>query len=185
MHAVLDWLSGVLLENDDPGHCSASSWQENTKTSLDLIHLPFSVPTLSTDHVLHGFDNHGEELVLSPPLMAQYLEIATAAADRVLPSREEEKDRRGNHLCHARRFHSQFHGQHIVDDVLRMTLASDQLARGSVWPNRFEARVAGVSCEDRPFSLSTYRYTRLKCICLPFVLMAKGRQFGEQSDQAG
>ena len=148
VHGISSWLSQVLLENDKPGGTVLRRLgkEEYENSVSSLLKIPFTVPrSFPTDFVSHGFDNHGEELVLSPPLMAQYLEIATAAADSVLPppiGRRNVKKDTVDIL--PGEFTLNFTTGHVVDGVLRMVTSSDPLARGSVWPNRFEARTAGV-----------------------------------------
>ena len=148
VHGISNWLSQVLLENDKPGGTVLRRLgkEEYENSVSSLLKIPFTVPrSFPTDLVSHGFDNHGEELVLSPPLMAQYLEIATAAADSVLPpptGRRNVKKDKVDIL--PGEFTLNFTTGHVVDGVLRMVTSSDPLARGSVWPNRFEARTAGV-----------------------------------------
>ena len=47
-------------------------------------------------------------------------------------------------LRSSKEFTLNFTTGHVVDGVLRMVSSSGLLARGSVSPNRFEARTAGV-----------------------------------------
>jgi len=145
---VSNWLSHVLLENDKPGGTVLRrlSKDEYEKSVSSLFKIPFTVPSsFPSDLVSHGFDNHGEDLVLSPTLMAEYLEIATAAADRVLPPpRQKQRIDEQTITISPRDFTLNFTTGYVIDDVLRMVNSSDPLARGSVWPNRFEAKVAGI-----------------------------------------
>ena len=145
---VSNWLSHVLLENDKPGGTVLRrlSKDEYEKSVSSLFKIPFTVPSsFPSDLVSHGFDNHGEDLVLSPTLMAEYLEIATAAADRVLPPpREKQRIDEQTITISPRDFTLNFTTGHQIDGVLRMVSSSDPLARGSVWPNRFEAKAAGI-----------------------------------------
>ena len=145
---VSNWLSHVLLENDKPGGTVLRrlSKDEYEKSVSSLFKIPFTVPSsFPSDLVSHGFDNHGEDLVLSPTLMAEYLEIATAAADRVLPppSQKQRIDEQTITIS-PRDFTLNFTTGYQIDGVLRMVSSSDPLARGSVWPNRFEAKAAGI-----------------------------------------
>ena len=146
--AVADWLGRVLLENDKPGGTILRrlSKEEYENSVSDLLKVPFAVPqSFPSDPASHGFDNHGGDLVLSPPLMAQYLEIAASAADSVLPPPlVRRKIKKDTVTILPGDFTLNFTTGHVVDGVLRMVTSSDPLARGSVWPNRFEARIAGV-----------------------------------------
>ena len=92
--ATIKWLEQTLLENDKPGGTILRrlSKEEYEKSVSSLLKIPFTVPrSFPSDSPSHGFDNHGGDLVLSPPLMAEYLEIATAAADQVLPPKGEPR----------------------------------------------------------------------------------------------
>lgn len=146
--AVVSWLEGALLENDRPGGTVLRrlSREEYENSVSDVLKVPFTVPSsFPADMEHHGFDNIGEGLVLSPPLMAQYLEIATAAADSVLPPPvQQRRVKKETKSIGPGDFTLNFTTGHEIDKVLRMVLSSDPLARGSVWPNRFEAKVAGV-----------------------------------------
>lgn len=146
--AVVDWLGDTLLKNDEAGGTILRrlSKEEYENSVSDLLKIPFSVPrSFPSDYAPHGFDNHGGDLVLSPPLMAQYLEIATAAADSVLPPPAgQRRIKKETALVGPGDFTLNFTTGHQIDDVLRMVSSSDPLARGSVWPNRFEAKIAGV-----------------------------------------
>ena len=146
--ATIKWLEQTLLENDKPGGTILRrlSKEEYEKSVSNLLKIPFTAPSgFPSDSPSHGFDNHGGELVLSPPLMAQYLEIATSAADQVLPPKDEpRKVQKKSSLISPGEFTLNFTTGHVVDGVLRMVTSSDPLARGSVWPNRFEARTAGI-----------------------------------------
>ena len=145
---VSDWLSHALLENDKPGGTVLRrlSKEEYENSVSSLLKIPFAVPrSFPSDLFSHGFDNHGGDLVLSPPLMAQYLEIATSAADSVMPPpKKRRKIPKDTATIEPGEFTLNFTTGHVVDGVLRMVSSSDPLARGSVWPNRFEARTAGV-----------------------------------------
>jgi hypothetical protein len=148
VQGISSWLSLVLLENDKPGGTVLRRLgkEEYENSVSSLLKIPFTVPgSFPSDLVSHGFDNNGENLVLSPPLMAQYLEIATAAADSVLPPPiERHKVKKETADILPGEFTLNFTTGHVVDGVLRMVTSSDPLARGSVWPNRFEARTAGI-----------------------------------------
>ena len=146
--ALIDWLGGELLEHDKPGGTILRrlSKEEYENSVSDLLKISFSVPQgFPSDLAPHGFDNHGADLVLSPPLMEQYLEIAAAAADRVLPPPVgQRRIKKETTTIGPKDFTLNFTTGHEIDGVLRMVSSSDPLARGSVWPNRFEAKVAGV-----------------------------------------
>ncbi|MEM7601076.1 MAG: DUF1592 domain-containing protein, partial [Verrucomicrobiota bacterium] len=157
--AMVNWLGSELLENDKPGGTILRrlSKEEYENSVSDLLKISFSVPqSFPSDHAPHGFDNHGADLVLSPPLMAQYLDISTAAADRVLPPPVgQRRIKKETTNIGPEDFTLNFTTGHEIDGVLRMVTSSDPLARGSIWPNRFEAKAAGVYRVK--IDLSSYR----------------------------
>ena len=61
--------------------------EEYRNSIRDLFGMPeFTLPeSFPADDSMLGFDNVGEGLVVSPPLMAQYLDVATGVADWILP----------------------------------------------------------------------------------------------------
>lgn len=145
--AMLGWLDASLSKHDPPGGTVLRrlNREEYENTVQEILGIPFTAPeSFPSDLEFHGFDNVGEGLVLSPPLMAQYFEIATAAADLVIPAlRKEELVPVETSNVGPGDFTLNFTTGHPIDGVLRMTSSSDPLARGSVWPNRFQAKVTG------------------------------------------
>jgi len=146
--AMLAWLDKTLTKHDPVGGTVFRRLNrlEYENTVRDVLGIPFSVPrSFPADTQSHGFDNVGEGLVLSPPLMAQYLKIATSAADELLPPPAKVIDvsPKTVHIGPGD-FTLNFTTGHEIDGILRMVSSSDPLARGSVWPNRFEARQRGI-----------------------------------------
>lgn len=145
--AMLSWLDTTLSKRDPPGGTVLRrlNREEYENTVRDILGIPFTAPeSFPSDLEYHGFDNVGEGLALSPPLMAQYFEIATTAADLLIPPLKEEKIVPSEtSVVGPNDFTLNFTTGHPIDGVLRMTSSSDPLARGSVWPNRFEAKTTG------------------------------------------
>lgn len=146
--SVLAWLDETLSKHVPAGGTVFRRLNrlEYENTVRDVLGIPFSVPrSFPADTESHGFDNVGEGLVLSPPLMAQYLKIATSAADALLPPPVKATALSPKTVnVGPGDFTLNFTTGHEIDDVLRMVLSSDPLARGSVWLNRFEARLSGI-----------------------------------------
>lgn len=146
--AIIAWLDQTLTKNVPPGGTVLRrlNREEYENTVRDVLGIPFSVPrSFPADTESHGFDNIGEGLVLSPPLMAQYLEIATSAADQLLPPLGNQQNQVSKtYKIGPGDFTLNFTTGHEIEGVLRMVSSSDPLARGSVWPNRFEAKVPGI-----------------------------------------
>ena len=158
-HSVASWLDEMLVRNDPPGGTVLRrlNRQEYENSVSDVLGIPFTAPeSFPSDLEHHGFDNVGSGLVISPPLMAQYFEIATKAADIVIPAaKEREVVPIETSLVGPNDFTLNFTTGHPIDGVLRMVSSSDPLARSSVWPNRFEAKVTGRY--QATLKLSSYR----------------------------
>lgn len=159
--AMLDSLDKILTKYIPPGGTVLRrlNRQEYELSVRDVLKIPFSVPeSFPADTQLHGFDNIGEGLVLSPPLMAQYLEVATAAADVLIPPQKAIVTATPKTTeVGPDAFTLNFTTGHQIDGVLRMVCSCDPLSRGSVWPNRFEAQYSGVY--DVAIDLSPFKFT--------------------------
>ena len=73
---MLSWLDTTLSKRDPPGGTVLRrlNREEYENTVRNILGIPFAAPeSFPSDLEYHGFDNVGEGLVLSPPLMAQFL----------------------------------------------------------------------------------------------------------------
>lgn len=145
--SIVSWLDETLSRNDPPGGTVLRrlNRQEYENTVSDVLGIRFKAPeSFPSDLEHHGFDNVGSGLVISPPLMAQYFEIAASAADIIIaPAKKKEVVPIETSLVGPSDFTLNFTTGHPIDGILRMVSSSDPLARSSVWPNRFEAKVTG------------------------------------------
>ena len=90
---LANWLEQTLLENDKPGGTIVSrlSKEEYEKSVSNLPKIPFTAPSgFPPIHPLMALTTMVENLFFPSP-MAQYLEIATPAADQVLPPKDEPR----------------------------------------------------------------------------------------------
>ena len=87
--ALLAWLKGPLTQHAPvggklPRRLNRVEYENTIRTLFGLT--DFVVPpSFPMDETKHGFDNVASGLILSPPLLAQYFEIATTIVDEVLP----------------------------------------------------------------------------------------------------
>ena len=85
--SFLKWLETELVKHSPPGGTLPRRLNrvEYQNTIRDLFDYPeFELPPSFPSDVSNlGFDNVASGLVMSPPLMAQYLEIATAIANEL------------------------------------------------------------------------------------------------------
>lgn len=118
-------------------------------TIQKVFGFPFRLPaSFPMDSQLHGFDRVAEGLVLSGPLMEQYLEVATAVADEVIPpSTDRAQVKAVVAELQPADFSVSFEGSKLIDEEneprLRLVSRNEVLIRSCTWANRFEAKHAG------------------------------------------
>ena len=144
-------LHTLLQENVRPGGTVLRRLNriEFENTIRDLFRIPFTAPaSFPADAETHGFDNVGEGLILSPPLMEQYFLVATDVADLVIPPIRPDVEVKPETIpITPDDFSVNFEGSKVqkVGDsqVLRLVTKNEVLVRSSTWPTRFEARHSG------------------------------------------
>lgn len=111
-----------------------------TTFRIDEFELPLGFPK---DNREHGFDTVSEALVLSPPLLAAYQEVAGQIADelfpppRVLPEPTFRK-------AGVEDLVLSFSAATIHGDALRLACSStDSIMRSSTWPSKIEITTSG------------------------------------------
>ena len=148
-HRMVAWLFQQLSQYATVGGTVPRrlNRDEYENTIRDLFGLEeFQIPdAFPADDVTHGFDNVAEGLVLSPPLMNQYLELATQVADQVLPpdrgpriAEPKQLDVKATDLIQQRGA-----GAATVDKRFRL-VSSKNMANSAAWPSLFEAHQSGV-----------------------------------------
>lgn len=145
------WLESRLVQHSKVGGTSPRrlNRQEYTQTIRQVFNIQdFEVPeSFPPDNSHGGFDNNGMGLILSPPLMAQYLQLANSIADEVIPSLSKKP------VADPKKY--QIEGKHFTTgmgsggayemdhDVFRL-VSSRNMASAGAWPERFEARESGI-----------------------------------------
>ncbi len=141
------WLEGQLLSHTASGASVPRRLNryEYENSIRSLFNLPdFEVPhSFPADDSRHGFDNNGEGLVLSPPLMAQYLVLATHVADEVLPPARGATAAASKLHRLGRDGLATGAGGLVGDGAFRI-VSSRNMANVAAWPVRFEARQSGI-----------------------------------------
>ncbi len=144
---MLAWLDAQLMRHSAVGSAVPRRLNraEYRNTIRELFGMPdFALPdAFPSDDSSQGFDNVGESLVLSPPLMAQYLAVANAVADHILPPK------RGTVGAEPRLYtigpdELTTSGGGPVDNGPFRIVSSRNMASAAAWPNRFEAVRSGV-----------------------------------------
>ena len=144
---MLTWLDKVLTENDRPGgtvlrRLNRTEYENSVRSAVGV---PFEAPAgFPADPEVHGFDNIGEGLVLSPPLMEKYFEIAGTAADLIIPPAQDDTSvEPGTTVLRPGDFSMNFQGSKLRDDAMRLVSQAGVVIRSCTWPTRFEATHTG------------------------------------------
>lgn len=144
---IVEWLEQQLIKRSATGgtvlrRLNREEYENSIRDLFDLT--DFRVPnSFPSDDSEHGFDNIGEALILSPPLLAQYLELATQIADEILPPET------GAVVAKTRLYEigvdglAESNGTYKVGDRYRITTSKSN-AHTAGWPARFEAQQSGV-----------------------------------------
>ena len=118
---------------------------EYLKTLRGLVYLPdYELPPgFPGDSEVHGFDNIGEGLVMSPAHMAAYSKVASEIADLLYPQPREavaSKVQRGgvNDLVLS------FSASAVKDGKLRLASKARDIMRSCTWPQQHQAKASGV-----------------------------------------
>lgn len=146
---VLDWLGEELELHSPVGgtRIRRLNRAEFENTIRDLFELQdYTVPdAFPADDSLDGFDNIGEGLILSPPLMEQFLETAGAIADAILPppSPTKEAIAKEYSIGPAGLTTDKGGGAGLAGNRYRLA-SSRNMASAAGWPARFEAPESGI-----------------------------------------
>jgi len=150
-HAVVEQIRALLRDNSPIGGTVLRRLNktEYENTVRKVFKVPFKAPlSFPADSESHGFDNIGEGLTLSPPLMEQYFESATLVADLLLPPpRKATKVAPQTVQLPPTDFSVNFEGSKVKErngsQVLRLVTKDEVLVRSGTWPTRFEAKITG------------------------------------------
>jgi hypothetical protein len=138
-------------------------------------------PSFPSDDSEDGFDNVGSGLILSPPLLAEFLDLATQVADEILPpeSQLESVSAQIYHIAPSQLSTNEGGGAALAGDRYRL-VSTRNMASAAGWTSPFEAPHSGVyklQFEIQPF-ISNSPY--LDFGETPFQLQLYARQNGEQ-----
>ena len=144
---MVGWLKGRLLAHSGvgggvPRRLNRAEYENSIRDLFGIsdFALPHSFPA---DDSSHGFDNVGSGLILSPPVMAQYLELATLIADELLsPDSGPRKADPKTYKLSSTAFDSSA-GRSVEGSRFRI-VSSRNMASAAAWPSRWEATQSGV-----------------------------------------
>lgn len=112
-----------------------------TTFRMDEFELPLGFPK---DNREHGFDIVSEALVLSPPLLASYQEVASQIADELFPP-ERVLPESTLREAGVEDLVLSFSAATMHGDALRLAVGStDSIMRSSTWPSKIEIATSGV-----------------------------------------
>ena len=144
--ALINWLDDSLLKNTEIGGTPPRrlSQEEYRSTIRELFDLPdYELPLgFPRDSEYHGFNNVGEGLVLSPPLMEAYARVAEQIADTVYPP-EKEIPASTIRTAGPDDMVISFSASTVRDDALLLVSRGHEIFRSCSWPSRMEIMASG------------------------------------------
>ena len=144
--ALLAWLDSSLLEHTPiggtlPRRLSAEEYQSTIRHLFDLpdYKLPLGFPK---DSEYHGFNNVGKGLVLSPPLMEAYANVAEEIANTIYPPKRTTPTST-TRTAGPNDMVLSFSAGKVVDDALLLVSRGHEIFRSCSWPSRMEIMSSG------------------------------------------
>jgi hypothetical protein len=144
--AVVAWLDRMLTKHSPAGGTVARrlNRQEYLATIEQLFGVSFELPLgFPEDTEGHGFDNVGESLILSPPLLNAYAEMAATVADRIFPPIRPAPASRKYHVP-AKEMVISYSSGSVRDGAMRLAIQDPVLFRSCTWPTKVELPASGV-----------------------------------------
>ena len=141
------WLDQELLDNTNIGGTLAR--RLNQAEYLASIQSLFGLrsfklpPGFPSDNEHHGFDNLGEGLLLSPPLMESYAENTKLVADQIFPPPPKLPEP-VHHKAGPEDLVISYSSSKIIDGAMRLGMKCNPIMRSCTWPSRIEMKVSGV-----------------------------------------
>lgn len=140
------WLDEKLLQHTPiggtlPRRLNRSEYQATIRKLFDLtkFELPVGFPG---DTELHGFNNVGEGLVLSPPLMQAYSKVAWQIAEKLYPPKEPTP-KSSVRIAKPDDMVLSFSAATVRDGTLRLASRAVDVMRSCSWPSRIELSDSG------------------------------------------
>ncbi len=140
------WLDKQLLKHTPiggtlPRRLNRSEYQATIRKLFNLpdFKLPVGFPG---DIELHGFNNVGEGLVLSPPLLESYSKVAWQVADELYPPKKAVP-KSTVRTAKPEDMVISFSAASVHGDALRLASRSVDIMRSCSWPSRIEISDSG------------------------------------------
>ncbi len=146
LQAIMPWLDKSLLAHTPiggtpPRRLNQAEYAATIRSIFDLLDfkLPLGFPR---DPEFHGFNNLGEGLVLSLPLMEAYRNVAAQIADDIFPP-ERETPAATLRTAGPEDMVLSFSAATVRGDALRLVSQSETIMRSCSWPSRIEIMASG------------------------------------------
>ena len=143
--SILQWIDASLTKNIAPGGTPLR--RLNRTEYVNSINQIFGIgfklpPSFPPDTRLHGFDNQGEGLVLSPPLLEAYAESAAVIADELFPPPLPVVEK-GIFDIRPTDMAISYSSGKRVGGAMRLGCKSAPMSRSCSWPTKFETKGSG------------------------------------------
>ncbi|MFN3193003.1 MAG: DUF1592 domain-containing protein [Aureliella sp.] len=144
---LLDWLDQILVKNNAIGGTPLRrlSGREYANTVAQIFGLPdYSLPEgFPPDNAQHGFDNHGETLVLAASHLESLAEAATEIADQFFPPAQEPAPSKSYDIP-ASELVISYSSACLIGGSMRLASSGTNVVRHATWPTKFEAPASGL-----------------------------------------
>ena len=144
--AMTTWVDAQLSTHSPIGGTLArrlnqAEYKQTIKSLFGIkdFELPQGFP-IDREH--HGFDNLGDGLVMSPPLLESYAETARLVADTIFPA-DRPAPKPETHIVTPKDLVISYSSAKLADDALRLGMKCDPIQRSCTWPSRVEAKASG------------------------------------------
>ncbi|MDF1752120.1 MAG: DUF1588 domain-containing protein [Verrucomicrobiales bacterium] len=144
---ISKWLDKQLLNHTPvggtlPRRLNQAEYQRTIRTlfSLPSFELP---PGFPEDSEFHGFDNVGEGLLLSPPLLEAYSNMAREVADSIYPQ-PKPPAKSTKRSAGPEDLVISFSAATIKDGAMRLASRCETMMRSCTWPSRIEITASGI-----------------------------------------
>jgi hypothetical protein len=143
--SMVAWLDAQLTRHSPIGGTVVRrlNQAEYRNSIRSIFGIPFELPDgFPPDTERHGFDNIGESLILSPPLLEAYANAAATVADRIiLPNRRLAK--RETVVVEPVDMAISYSASSLRDGAMRLVTKHDPVMRSCTWPSKFEVHTSG------------------------------------------
>jgi len=143
--AMTEWLDDRLIEHSPIGGTALRRLNKREyRSSLnELFEIDYKLPDgFPEDNRAHGFDNQGDALTLSGPLLDSYRKVANDLAEKLFPP-DRKPVEASSFEVPGEDFTYSYSSGSLVDGAMRLVSSTDSIAMSATWPSRHEAPATG------------------------------------------